>query len=76
LEGKKATTHWMDIDRLEREYDTITMERDVKYVDEGSIVTSGGISAGINMSFHIIKKLLGEEIARTTAKRMEYDINI
>jgi len=76
LEGKKATTHWMDIDRLEREYDTITMERDVKYVDEGSIITSGGISAGINMSFHIIKKLLGEEIARTTAKRMEYDINI
>ena len=76
LEGKKATTHWIDIDRLEKEFDTITIERDVKYVDEGSIMTSGGVSAGINMSFHIIKKLLGEEIARTTAKRMEYDIDI
>ncbi|HEY8909014.1 MAG TPA: DJ-1/PfpI family protein [Desulfosporosinus sp.] len=76
LKGKKATTHWIDIDRLEREFDTITIKRDVKYVDEGSIITSGGISAGINMSFHIIKKLLGEEIARTTAKRMEYDIDI
>ena len=76
LEGKKATTHWMDIDRLESEFDTITVMRDVKYVDEGSIITSGGVSAGINMSFHIIKKLLGEEIARTTAKRMEYDIDI
>ena len=76
LEGKKATTHWMDIDRLEREFDTITIKRDVKYVDEGSIMTSGGVSAGINMSFYILKKLLGEEIARTTAKRMEYDIDI
>ena len=76
LEGKNATTHWMDIDRLEREFDTVTIKRDVKYVDEGSIITSGGISAGINMSFHIIKKLLGEEIALTTAKRMEYDIDI
>lgn len=76
LEGKKATTHWMDIDRLENEFDTITLIRDVKYVDEGSILTSGGVSAGINMSFFIIKKLLGEEIARTTAKRMEYDIDI
>ncbi len=76
LDGKKATTHWMDIDRLESEFDTITVKRDVKYVDEGSIITAGGVSAGINMSFHIIKKLLGEEIARTTAKRMEYDIDI
>ena len=76
LKGKKATTHWIDIDRLEREFDTITVKREVKFVDEGSIITSGGISAGINMSFHIIKKLLGEEIARTTAKRMEYDIDI
>jgi len=40
------------------------------------LMTSGGISAGINMSFYIIKKLLGEEIARSTAKRMEYDIDI
>jgi len=76
LDGKKATTHWMDVDRLEREFGKIIVERNVKYVDEGSIITSGGISAGINMSFFLIVKLLGQEIARTTAKRMEYDINI
>ncbi|AET67831.1 transcriptional regulator containing an amidase domain and an AraC-type DNA-binding HTH domain [Desulfosporosinus orientis DSM 765] len=74
LDGKKATTHWMDIDRLEREFEKVEVERGVKYVDEGSIITAGGISAGINMSFFMILKLLGEEIARTTAKRMEYDI--
>ncbi|KLU62925.1 isonitrile hydratase [Peptococcaceae bacterium CEB3] len=74
LEGKKATTHWMDIDRLANEFD-VTVQRGAKYVDEGSIMTSGGISAGIDLSFYIVKKLLGEEVARTTAKRMEYDID-
>jgi len=76
LDGKSATTHWMDIDRLVREFEKVTVQRGVKYVDEGSIITAGGISAGINMSFFIIMKLIGKEIARTTAKRMEYDISI
>jgi len=76
LDGKKATTHWMDIKRLETEYPKIDIQRGLKYVDEGSIITAAGISAGIDMSFHIIKKLLGSEIARATAKRMEYDIVI
>lgn len=76
LDGKQATTHWMDIDRLEKEYTKVKVQRNVKFIDEFPIITSGGISAGINMSFYIIKKLLGEEIANVTAKRMEYDINI
>lgn len=76
LDGKQATTHWMDIDRFETKYTNVNVQRNVKFVDEFPIITSGGISAGINMSFYIIKKLLGEEIANATAKRMEYDINI
>ncbi|SMC49175.1 DJ-1/PfpI family protein [Sporomusa malonica] len=76
LDGKKATTHWMDIERLAREYPQIDIQQGQKYVDEGSIITAAGISAGLDMSFHIIKKLLGPEIARATAKRMEYDIVI
>lgn len=73
LNGKSATTHWASYDRLEQEFPEVNVIRGVKFVDEGNIVTSGGISAGINMSFHIIKRLLGEETARQTAKRMEYD---
>lgn len=76
IDGKRATTHWMDIERLEREFPDVKVEKNSKFIDEGSIITSGGISAGINMSFHIIKRLLGEEVAKTTAKRMEYDIII
>lgn len=76
LNGKKATTHWMDIDRLAGEYPEINVQRGQKFIDEGRIITAAGISAGIDMSFHIIKSLLGSEVARSTAKRMEYDIVI
>lgn len=75
LDGKKATTHWMDLDRLENEYPKVEVIRGVKYVDANEIVTSAGISAGINMSFHIVKRLSSLEIAADTAKRMEYDID-
>lgn len=76
LDGKKVTTHWMDLDALAKAYPTITVINNVKFVDEGNIITSGGISAGINMSFYIVKNLFGKEMANLTAKRMEYDINI
>ncbi|PRS08531.1 AraC family transcriptional regulator [Bacillus atrophaeus] len=73
LDGKKATTHWASYDRLEQEFPEVEVVREVKYTDGGHIVTSGGISAGINMSFHIVRRLLGEQAAKQTAKRMEYD---
>ncbi|PGW37198.1 DJ-1/PfpI family protein [Bacillus thuringiensis] len=76
LNGKMATTHWASYDRLENEFPAVIVKRKVKFVDAGNIVTSGGISAGINMAFHIVKRLLGLEIAQTTAKMMEYDITI
>ena len=76
LNGKRATTHWMDLDRLEHEYPLVSVQRAVKFVDEGTVLTSGGISAGINLSFHLLKRFIGADVARQTAKRMEYDIVI
>ncbi|MCY0899786.1 MAG: DJ-1/PfpI family protein [Firmicutes bacterium] len=76
LNGKRATTHWASYQRMEEEFPEVTVERGVKFVDEGSLVTSGGISAGIDMSFHIVKRLLGTDIATKTARRMEYDLII
>jgi transcriptional regulator GlxA family with amidase domain len=66
----------MDISRLENEYPKITVIKDARFVDESDIITSGGISSGINMSFHIIKNIFGRKVAEMTAKRMEYDIDI
>ena len=76
LDNKKATTHWMSIERFENDYPKITVVKNVKFVDEGVVITAGGISAGINMSLHIVKRLFGADIARQTARRMEYDIDI
>jgi len=73
LDNKKATTHWMDISRLENEYSKIQVRYNVRYVDENSIITSGGISAGLDMSLHIVTKLIGSIAADITAKRMDYD---
>lgn len=73
LKGRMATTHWASLERLNNEFPQVEVQREVKFVDEGDIITSAGISAGINMSFHIVKRLLGSEVARNTAKIMEYD---
>ncbi len=72
--GLEITTHHASYDRLEREYPQSKVIRDVKFVDQGAVITSGGISAGINMSFHLLEKLFGVDVARHTAKIMEYDI--
>lgn len=74
LDNKKATTHWMDLDHLENDYPKIQVQRAKKYVDEGSVMTSAGISAGIQLSLHLVSKLTSQQVAVQTAKRMEYDI--
>lgn len=74
LDGKQATTHWMDTKVLQQQFPQVQMVCGVRFVDEGSIMTSGGVASGIHMALHIVKKLLGEETAKATARRMEYDI--
>ncbi|WP_242306821.1 DJ-1/PfpI family protein [Bacillus cereus group sp. BfR-BA-01524] len=76
LEGLKATTHWASIEKFKNEFKNVEVIENVKFVDEGHIITSAGISAGINMAFHIVKNLLGIHVAEDTAKRMEYDISL
>jgi transcriptional regulator GlxA family with amidase domain len=73
LDGLQATTHHGSFEMLAELAPTATLVRDVKYVDNGRIVLSGGISAGINMSLYIVGQLLGEEVAQKTADYMEYD---
>ena len=50
-----------------------TVLENVRYVDNGRIVTSSGVSAGIDMSLHVVAKLLGFDAAKQTARRMEYE---
>ncbi|HHT7225317.1 DJ-1/PfpI family protein [Bacillus thuringiensis] len=76
LAGLKATTHWASIEKFKNEFQNVEVIENVKFVDEGHIITSAGISAGINMAFHIVKNLLGVHVAEDTVKRMEYDISL
>lgn len=73
LDGKKVTTHWTTLDRLEQEFPELTVIRGVKFVDEGKIITSAGISAGIEMALHLVAELTSLDTAKHTAKHMEYD---
>lgn len=72
LNGKRATTHILSLDRLEQGFPEIDVIREKRYVEDGNIVTSAGISAGIDMSLYIVAKYLGEDVARLTAREMEY----
>ena len=75
LEGKKATTHWEDINDFKELFPDTIVHENVRWVDEGRIVTSAGISAGIDMSLHLIARLKGEDLALGTARQMEFDWN-
>ncbi|PZR99514.1 MAG: AraC family transcriptional regulator [Candidatus Chloroheliales bacterium] len=75
LEGRRATTHWQSIARLAQTYPTVTVLSDIRYVDEGKIITSAGISAGIDMSLYLVQKWLGRAVAEQTARVMEYNSN-
>ena len=72
LEGRRATTHWQVLDQMEQMFPGVTVERGLHVVDEGDVVTSAGISAGIDMALRVVERQQGEAVARETARQMEY----
>ncbi len=72
LAGKKATTHWEDVADLRHLLPDTQVIEDTRWVDEGTVVTSGGISAGLDMSLHLVARLIGQELAMRTARQMDY----
>lgn len=73
LEGMEATTHYLAIDGLKKVSENITVKENVRFVDNETVITSAGISAGIDMSLHVVGKLLGKDAADETARYMQYD---
>ena len=72
LTTQNVTTHWEDIPDLRASYPDLTVHESRRWVDEGSVVTSGGISAGIDMSLHLVSRLHSSELAEKTARQMEF----
>ncbi|AWX99355.1 glutamine amidotransferase [Marinomonas primoryensis] len=73
LQSQRVTTHWEDIADLKAMFTTLEVIENVRWVDEGDIITSAGISAGIDMSLHIVSKLHSLDLAEKTARQMDFD---
>ena len=70
LDGKRATTHWMHAAALAHRYPRIEVDPAVLYVDSGSIMTSAGTAAGIDLFLHVVRQDLGAEVANAVARSM------
>jgi transcriptional regulator GlxA family with amidase domain len=75
LDGLEATTHHLALDLLREVAPRTAVHADCRFVDNGRIVCSAGIAAGIDMSLHVVARLAGLEVAVQTARQMEYPWN-
>ncbi len=73
LDGKRATTNKMLFTRLEAEWPKVRWVREARWVEEGKLVTSSGVSAGIDMALAVIAKLIGPQASDALATGTEYE---
>ena len=73
LAGRDVTTHWEDCDDLQQAYPALNVKRNVRWVQSDPLITSAGISAGIDMSLALVALLYEQSLAEQTARQMEFD---
>ncbi|GAA3102799.1 GlxA family transcriptional regulator [Nonomuraea salmonea] len=69
LDGRPATTHWRDAPRFARFFPQVKLDPDVLFVDDGDVLTSAGVAAGLDLALHVIRRDHGSEVANTVARR-------
>jgi len=74
LNGKNATTHHLALKMLQDNYPDIRVVSENKVVQDGNIITSGGVSSGINMALYLVENIIGKSTADRTAKTIEFDL--
>lgn len=72
LDGRHATTHWRSLPWMRESFPAVTVEDKLHVVEDGHVLTSAGISAGIDMALRVVARYHGETVARATARNMEY----
>jgi transcriptional regulator GlxA family with amidase domain len=70
LDGRRATTHWMYTDELTSHFPAVAVDPHVLYVDEGTVLTSAGTAAGIDLCLHVVRADQGADFANAVARRM------
>lgn len=68
LDGRRATTHWDAAARLKRDYPQVEVDPSVLYIDEGSVLTSAGVAAGLDLCLHVIRRDRGAAVASAVAR--------
>jgi transcriptional regulator GlxA family with amidase domain len=72
LDGRRATTHWRSLDWMRQSFPAVTVEDKLHVVEDNQVLTSAGISAGIDMALLVVARYFGEAVGRATARHMEY----
>lgn len=73
LKGRPATTHWASLELLGEIDPSVLVDADARFVDDGDVVTSAGVSAGIDMALHLVARLVSIERARQVRRGIQYD---
>jgi transcriptional regulator GlxA family with amidase domain len=72
LQGRPATTHWAALDELRELDSSIEIREHDRWVDDGDVITSAGVSAGIDMALHLVARLVGTDRARHVRRAIQY----
>lgn len=73
LDGRRATTHHEFWDSFVEEFPEVTLVRGRRFVDEGDIISAGGLTSGIDAALHVVARMMGPAVAERTARYMEYE---
>ncbi|MFE8947503.1 GlxA family transcriptional regulator [Streptomyces sp. NPDC007856] len=69
LDGRPATTHWADAERFQRMFPRVKVDADVLFIDDGDVLTSAGVAAGIDLCLHMVRRDFGTAVANEVARR-------
>ncbi len=72
LDGHGATTHYARLEELRAQHPEVHVVDDRRVVDEGGVITAGGVTSGIDLGLHLVARFFGDELAETVAEVMEY----
>jgi transcriptional regulator GlxA family with amidase domain len=72
LDGLRATTHWRSLGLMQELFPNVTVDSQSHVVEQGRVLTSAGISAGIDLALRLVARYCGESVARAPARHMEY----
>ncbi|MFW6774441.1 DJ-1/PfpI family protein [Nocardioides sp. CPCC 205120] len=72
IADQTVTTHWEDVPELRRRHPALDVVEDRRWVRDGDVLTSAGISAGIDLALHLVEVAAGRELAEATARQMDY----